>query len=156
MIHFDNEDAIDENRKNAVVKFYRMVADLLESHPEYLDHLAYLSRYALNIYPYNEDEKTPEFVAKVARDFLSLGFEIDKNYNGKRFILNGNVKDDTGQTVGQISFNVSRESVCTPRVVGTHTVEKDVEVTAATYEKKEVEEDIIEWECHPLLSSKSE
>lgn len=42
-----------------------------------------------------------------------------------------------------------RNEVCTARVVGTRTVIKDVVLTS---EKREVEEDVIEWECEPLLS----
>ena len=43
-----------------------------------------------------------------------------------------------------------RESVCDRRVVGTETVTEKV---AVQYEEREVEKEIVEWDCHPLLKS---
>ena len=41
--------------------------------------------------------------------------------------------------------------MCVKRIVGTKTVKKQVPIGG--YEEQEVEEDVVEWDCHPLLAA---
>lgn len=50
----------------------------------------------------------------------------------------------------------SRENVCTPRVTGTRTVTRSVPVEPTEYRDVEVEEQIVEWDCGPLLTAATE
>lgn len=50
-----------------------------------------------------------------------------------------------------LSVSAPRKEVCVPRVVGTKKVTKKVQVTPAVYEDKEVEEEIVEWDCKPVM-----
>jgi hypothetical protein len=74
---------------------------------------------------------------------------IGKNYYGASFEL---IKKFGPVTY---SMGATREAVCTKKVVGTKTVEKeDPEVRKERLKDIpiiEVEEEVIEWECHPLL-----
>jgi len=54
---------------------------------------------------------------------------------------------------GNISYSVKaeRERVCERRVIGTEKKVERVIKTPAEYEEKEVEKEIIEWDCGPIL-----
>src|SRR5215831_18144484 len=62
-------------------------------------------------------------------------FELRKDFAGGVFYL----------------ADTRRENVCTKRVVGTKKVEVQDPQLLAEVPKIEVDEDIVEWDCHPLL-----
>lgn len=70
--------------------------------------------------------------------------ETKKDYSGETFTL---IKQFTGRL--QVRFSISREQVCRKVVKGTREVPETVEpaktIPAHT-------EEIVEWECHPLLA----
>ncbi len=54
--------------------------------------------------------------------------------------------------IGDIDYEAwaQRESVCEKRIVATETV---IEKVPVEWEEKEIEKEIVEWDCHPLLKS---
>lgn len=51
-----------------------------------------------------------------------------------------------------VQLYASRDQVCTRRVVGTEEREVEVEVTPAVKEKRTETVEVVEWDCHPILS----
>ncbi len=102
----------------------RLLASFYDRHPDLPCPGANFS-----VYPSGGRAKAVE----IARD---LG-DVKKLYEDFLFTLK--------KTIGLISLNFkfSRQEVCERKVIGKKHVE------AVTYE--EHEEDIVEWECHPLL-----
>ena len=70
--------------------------------------------------------------------------DVRKVYTDKYFELH--------LTVGDLDYEVwcSRDVVCERKVLGTETV---IESVAIEFEDREIEKEIVEWECHPLLKS---
>jgi len=94
------------------------------------------------------DGGVPEVLANAMRAGLrSDGCDITKKYDDNRFRLK------LGMPNGRITYEISaeRHEVCTKRVTGSRMVEKDVP-PEGDWTKKMVEEDIVEWDCHPLLA----
>ena len=57
---------------------------------------------------------------------------------------------------GEMKFTIhcERDQVCVKRVVGTKKVKKQVPIGG--YEEQEVDEEIVEWDCTPLLAGASD
>lgn len=91
------------------------------------------------------DVDVPKTMASAARAGLGRADEVKKDYGSSTMNLD--------LVFGDLVFTIhcERDKVCVKRVVGTKTVKKQVAVGG--YEDKDVEEDIIEWDCHPLLAS---
>jgi hypothetical protein len=89
----------------------------------------------------------PEVLATSMRAGLRVGAEVSKVYDDERFRLNIVMPN------GTITYQVSaeRDKVCTKRVTGTEMVEKEVP-PEGEWVKKMVEQEIVEWDCHPLLA----
>ena len=69
---------------------------------------------------------------------------IRKEYSGNYF--------EVHLSIGSIDYEAwaQREAVCDRRVIGTEMVTEKV---AIEFEEREVEKEIVEWDCHPLLKS---
>ena len=110
----------------------RQIADFYDKHPEVpLPDLVSMPIYTVN---------TPEEIAPIARAF-GTSF---KEYNSTFFKLT--------KQFGVIKLEVVayRDQVCVKRVVGTKKVKKQVLAEyqpPANYVEKEVEEEIVEWDC---------
>ena len=85
-------------------------------------------------------ERQKDLALRIARSFG----EADKDYVGDTFSISKNF--------GGIKLNYlfHRDVVCTARVVGT----KQVEETLYVKTGRMIEENIVEWDCHPLLAKK--
>ena len=89
----------------------------------------------------------PKQLAGIMRAGLKHdGCDIKKEYTGNRFKLQLQMPNE--RIVYEIS--AQRDEVCTKRVTGTHIVEKDVP-PEGEWTTQMVEEDVVEWDCHPLL-----
>jgi hypothetical protein len=115
----------------------RQIADWYEAHPE--TALPYDNMGSGYLTVYHEPE-TKERVAEIAR---ALGHaEKDFTSISDRFILKRSFNG-----VG-LRFVFDRKAVCTARVVGTRTIAAQ----PAREAQPEREVDVIEWDCHAILS----
>lgn len=121
----------DETDKAEIIQGLRELADWLEATPE-----ADITVYGIDCQNYGA---TKEDVLALAR--TEGAFE--KNYVGGYFEL---IRRFTGGVT--YIMNAAREEVCTAVVVGTETVT----VPDPAAPKVEVERDVVEWKCHPLLA----
>lgn len=126
-------------RRKEVADGYRAFADLIEQVPELGDEVSDEERILVYVY-----EDAAKRLAAIAR---SLPGRVDKladsDYFGFDYDLGG------GRTIQVYS---SRSAVCERVVVGTETIETQVEVEPAKTETKLVEREVVEWRCEPLLS----
>lgn len=92
-----------------------------------------------------EGEDVPEIMGLAAKAGLGCADEVKKDYHSSTMNLE--------LVFGKLIFTIhcERDKVCVKQVVGTRTVTKRMPVGG--YADQEVEEEIIEWECHPLLAS---
>jgi len=99
------------------------------------------------LYSWSDTGAVPEILASTMRAGLRVGADISKVYEDERFRLNITMPK------GKITYQVSaeRDKVCTKRVMGTEMVEKEVP-PEGEWVKKMVEQEIVEWDCHPLLA----
>jgi hypothetical protein len=69
---------------------------------------------------------------------------VRKDYSGNYFELH--------LDIGAIDYEIwcTREAVCEKRIIGTETVTEKI---AVKFEEREIEKEIVEWDCHPLLKS---
>ena len=99
---------------------------------------------------YDDDVEIPATIGKAMRAALQDGADIKKDYSDNYFrcYLTWGIEDP------KIIWKIvsSREDVCTKNVVGVHKVTKMV-APEGEWTQKEVEEEIVEWECHSLLAS---
>jgi hypothetical protein len=106
---------------------------------------------------YCGSETTPEVLAEIARTARKFGFLIEKKYTDTAFemLLHWPHEESMYRPI-YVKISVPREQVCTPKVIGKKTVKRRV-YTQEEYDKAfpivEVEEDDVEWDCHPLLST---
>jgi hypothetical protein len=131
-----NLSARDSNLTTA--QSLRLLADAIENlaaaHPDIAEHI-YIS--ASSWIPASqaveEMGKIARFFAPCNKRFSDHYFEVSKWF--------GTIK---------IEFAVSRDAVCERKVVGTRTVE------VPAREAYTRTEDVVEWECKPLLASDNE
>jgi hypothetical protein len=124
------------------IKGLRALADWLESTPEALPDEPCWDGIHLNVWPDGtDDEKKQKIIA------LAQAGSIDKHYGGNYMDL----RKDFGGGV-KYEMSIKRDLVCTKRVVGTKTVEKRDPELVEQVPMIEVEEDVVEWDCHPLLA----
>lgn len=124
---------LDEDDKAKVIAGLRQLADFLEATPDaLLDFAPTIAFYGA----------TPEAIRALARS----GGKFDKQYVGG--ILEVSRSFEGGV---KYEMNISREQVCTARVVGT----REVERTDPNAPKITVTEDVVEWDCEPLLAPSS-
>ncbi len=94
------------------------------------------------IYFFGSDKTTREEAKKLARVFRTF----KKSESGYYLTLH---KEFGSDVILRAVF--IREAVCTKRVVGTRKVMKSIYPKSVVPAPVEVEEDIIEWDCPPLL-----
>ena len=94
-------------------------------------------------------ENIPAIIAETVLAGLAEGATVRKDYGSSYFrVYLG---------FGDVEYKVvcERDQVCTRRVVGTETVTKSVP-PEGDWTEQEVEQDIVEWDCHPLLAASKE
>jgi hypothetical protein len=100
-----------------------------------------------------DDIEIPAIFGNAIRTALHDGADIRKDYSDGYFrcYLTWGIEEP------KITWKIvsSREDVCTKTVVGTHKVTKMV-APEGDWTEKEVEEEIVEWECHSLLKDGSD
>lgn len=129
----------------------RLLASLIEEHPEAIPNSLWidcLSYYHTGIGEDAEEGTIPEALATLMRAGLRAGATVEKEYIDDRFRLNIKLNGD------EIVYKVSapRNEVCTMKVVGTEIVEKKMP-PKGEWTTEMVEQDKVEWECHPLLNT---
>ncbi len=94
-------------------------------------------------------EDVPAIVAETVLAGLAEGASVRKDYGSSYF------RAFLG--FGELEYRVicERDAVCTRRVIGTQMVTKSVP-PEGEWTEKEVEEDVVEWDCHPLLAAAKE
>jgi len=129
----------------------RSLASLIQLNYEDLPESFYCSPHSM-IWKWTPDVReaggVPTVLAGAMRAGLKFdGCDIKKEYTDSRFRLQLTMPNE------HITYEITaqRDEVCTKRVTGTQMVEKDVPPDGE-WTKKMVEEDVVEWDCHPLLS----
>lgn len=123
----------DTDTRAAYTAGLRELATFLEQHPE-----APLPSDTLIVYLWGEESFKPAVKALGA---------CEKKYSEYYVTVSRNF--------GPIKYGVqtSRETVCTKRVVGKKLVPERL---VPSYYEPEHEEEIVEWDCHPLLAEPQE
>ena len=95
------------------------------------------------------DDDIPATIADAVLAGLAEGATVRKDYGSSYF--------RAYRGFGDVEYKVvcERDAVCTRRVVVTETVTKQVP-PAGDWTEQEVEQDIVEWDCHPLLAASKE
>lgn len=121
------------------VKSLRLLADWYEQHPEL--PLPYELGNPMFVFLYG---KTEDRVKEILREIGSFEKVFDEPSKGDFSAV---------KTIGEfkLKFHTSREMVCTPRVVGTRLVEREVIPAQPKRVIEAHEEEIVEWDCHPIL-----
>jgi hypothetical protein len=98
----------------------------------------------------SDDTEIPATIGKAMRAALHDGADIKKDYSDNYFrcYLTWGIEEP------KVTWKIvsSREDVCTKNVVGVHTVTRMV-APEGEWTQKEIEEEIVEWECHSLLAA---
>ena len=94
-------------------------------------------------------EDIPAIIADTVLAGLAEGASVRKDYGSSYF------RAYLG--FGELEYRVTceRDAVCTRRVIGTQMVTKSMP-PEGEWTEKEVEEDVVEWDCHPLLAAAKE
>ena len=95
------------------------------------------------------DDDIPATIADAVLAGLAEGATVRKDYGSSYFRAYLGFGDVEYKVVCQ------RDEVCTRRVVGTEMVTKQVP-PEGEWTEEEVEQDIVEWDCHPLLAASRE
>jgi len=132
------EDAVE------TAKSLEEIAEFLVTNHEHIPEFDVYFTPWLSEWRFDHDKKLAEKAVKeLALSALSFGWEVEKDYDSSHMRLA--LKPIHG---GKVAFWVERETVCTKKVLGTETVTRKV---AIDWEEEEVEQEIVEWECKPLL-----
>ena len=98
----------------------------------------------------SDDTEIPATIGRAMRAAMHDDADVKKDYTDNYFrcYMTWGIEDP------KIIWKIvsSREDVCTKNVVGTHKVIRQVP-PEGDWTQKEVEEEIVEWECHSLLAS---
>lgn len=120
------------------------IAEFVVANHEHIPDIDIFFSPFLSEWRFDHDKELAEKAVKeLALSALEFGWKVDKEYDSSHMKLD--LKPTHG---GKVSFWVERETVCTKKVLGTETVTKKV---ATAWEEEEVEQEIVEWECKPLL-----
>lgn len=94
-------------------------------------------------------ENIPAIIADTVLAGLAEGASVRKDYGSSYF------RAYLG--FGELEYRVicERDAVCTRRVIGTQMVTKSMP-PEGEWTEKEVQEDVVEWDCHPLLAAAKE
>ena len=94
-------------------------------------------------------DDVPEVLRLAVRAALKSGAVIEKDPSDNYFTA--------ALKFGELEYEIicKRDEVCTAKVVGTETVTRRVPPDGE-WTEQEVEQDVVEWECHPLLAPAKE
>lgn len=117
----------------------RELADWIEAHPDIPLPPTYFNNYSMD---------TKEDAAKCLKALKPCR----KEYSGEMFSLSREFG------VIKLKFTFYRNAVCTPKVVGTRIIEAHTKpaVFIPAEHIPERTEEIIEWDCHPVLEAPAE
>lgn len=126
-------------------KALESIAEFIVENAEYIPDFTVHFTSWLSEWRFDDDKELAEqAVGNLAKSALDFGWTVDKDYKDTHMHLN------LALPAGKMQFWVERETVCTKTVVGTETVIRKV---ATAWEEEEVEQDIVEWDCKPLLKA---
>lgn len=126
-------------RRAEIAAGYRQLADLIEQVPQFGDEISDTETIMVYVY-----EDAAARLAALARAIPGrVEKHADESWFGFTFDIDGGRK---------IQVYSSRSAVCERVVVGTETIETQVEIEPAKTETKLIEREIVEWRCEPLLS----
>ena len=127
----------------------RDFADFIEEHGPILPDVTVDCRSYLWNFTLAENEATrndvPASIALVMRAGVNSADAVKKEYSDDYFRLFVHF----GKLIYKVVCN--REEVCTKRVVGTETVTKSIP-PKGKWTEETVTQDIVEWDCNPLLA----
>tara|TARA_B100000470_G_scaffold217206_1_gene201264 strand:+ start:967 stop:1407 length:441 start_codon:yes stop_codon:yes gene_type:complete len=100
-----------------------------------------------------EESAIPSIIGKAMKAAVLDGADIKKEYSDNYF----RCYMTWGMEAPKVTWKIvsGREDVCTKKVLGTHKVTKMV-APEGDWTEQEVEEEIVEWECHSLLKMASD
>jgi len=130
-----------------MVKDLRKFADFVELKYDELPKNIRVQPYSW-VWGWDAEESVPEIMASVAHAGLGTADAVKKDYHSSTMNLD--------LVFGEMKFTIhcERDQVCVKRVVGTKKVKKQVPIGG--YEEQEVDEEIVEWDCTPLLAGASD
>lgn len=128
---------MSDNTKEDLVKGLREMADWLEAN-ESIPVASWGTVFGVDLNVYGEDRD------QALGTVRSSSGPWEKRYIGSSFEL---IRKFSGGC--KYSFNISRAAVCDRRVVGTELVE----VPDPNAPKITEEREVVEWDCHPLLTA---
>jgi hypothetical protein len=99
-----------------------------------------------NLWSRDDDGRAAE-LARIARAMSPC----EKEYSASLLQIRHHVGPDV-----MVEVFTSRSDACERRVVGTRTVERQVVVQPAVTRTETVEEEVVEWDCKPLLLTPDE
>jgi len=140
---------VDDNKAFHLAENLRTFADFIDEHAADLpadiqmDCYTYLWDWALE-----DDSTVPVAMSRAMRAGLKSSAVVKKEYSDNYFRL---YMDFGIRQPVQFKIICNRDEVCEKRVVGTEKVIKQI-APAGKWTEEEVEQDIVEWECNPLLN----
>ena len=137
---------MDSTKSAILVDDLRKFADFVEEYWADLPDVEVEA--ASHVWGFN-NEDVPEVIVDAVRSGLHAGATISKQYSDTYF--------RAYFKFGALEYKVvcDRDEVCTAKVVGTETVTKRVP-PEGEWTEEEVEQDVVEWDCHPLLAQPKE
>jgi hypothetical protein len=139
---------MEQVKANTLATNLRKVALFIQDHADDLpEHIAI--DLSTHLWSWSvEEDAIPSIIGKAMRSSLNDGADVKKEYSDNYFRCYMTWGIDEPKITWKIVSG--REDVCTKKVLGTHTVTKMV-APEGDWTEQEVEEDVIEWECHSLL-----
>ena len=135
---------MEDSKTFQLVEDLRDFADFVEEHGPQLPGVSVELRSWIWGYEV-ADQGVPEGVALALRAGIKSADEVTKEYSDDYFRLY--------LRFGKLQYRVvcNREEVCEKNVIGTKTVTKKMP-PEGDWTEQEVEEEIVEWVCNPLLA----
>jgi len=145
---------VDDNKAFHLAENLRTFADFIDEHAADLpsqitiDCYTYLWDWNLKADHLGTTQTVPVAMSRAMRAGLKSSAVVKKEYSDEyfRLFMDFGVRQP-------VSFKIvcNREEVCERHVVGTKKVTKKI-APPGTWTEEEVEEDIVEWKCNPLLN----
>ena len=145
---------MDDNKAFHLAENLRTFADFIDEHAADLptqisiDCYAYLWDWSLKRNENGEIDAVPVAMSRAMRAGLKSSAIVKKEYSDEyfRLFMDFGVREP-------VSFKIvcNRDEVCERHVVGTEKVTKKI-APPGKWTEEEVEQDIVEWKCNPLLN----
>tara|TARA_Y100001951_G_scaffold93860_1_gene89852 strand:+ start:184 stop:609 length:426 start_codon:yes stop_codon:yes gene_type:complete len=138
---------MDDRTAFQMVDDLRDFANFVEEHgPDLPDVTVELRSW---VWGYDADDSVPLSVALAMRAGVKTADKVTKEYTDDYFRM--------FLKFGKLEYRVicNRDEVCEKNVIGTKTVTKKIP-PKGNWTEEEVEEDIVEWVCNPLLAIASD